>query len=86
MRAATLLAEAIELARQCDFQIREEYLEGAGGGHCAFGGKKWLLLDATQSIDEQLSDVADALRSEAGVWRHTVSAPLAAVLQLTKAA
>ena len=49
MHAAALLAEALELARQFDYQIREEYLEGAGGGHCSFAGKKWLLLDVTQS-------------------------------------
>ena len=62
MYNAKLLAEATELARRLDYTVREEYLEGAGGGHCTFGGQKWLLLDVTQSVDEQLSDVADALR------------------------
>lgn len=86
MHTAQLLAEATDLARQLDYQIREEYLDGAGGGHCAFGGRKWLLLDVTQSPQEQLNDVADALRSETGLWRLPVSTPLARVLQLTKAA
>jgi hypothetical protein len=86
MHTAGLLAEATDLARQLDYQVREEYLEGAGGGHCSFGGKKWLLLDVTQSAEEQLSDVADALRNEIGVWRLKVSAPLAEMLQLTRAA
>lgn len=86
MHTAQLLAEATELARQLDYQIREEYLDGAGGGHCAFGGRKWLLLDVTQSPAEQLSDVADALRSETGLWRLPVSTSLARVLQVTKAA
>jgi len=86
MQAANLLAEATVLARQLDYQIREEYLDGAGGGHCYFSGKKWLLLDITQSPEEQLHDVADALRSEAGVWRLEVSPPLAQMLQLTNAA
>jgi len=86
MHAAGLLAEAIELARKLDYRVREEYLEGAGGGHCMFAGKKWLLLDVTQSTHEQLSDVADALRLESGVKRHKVSPSLAELLFASKAA
>jgi hypothetical protein len=86
MHTTELLAEATGLARKLDYQVREEYLEGAGGGHCSFGGKKWLLLDVTQTTEEQLSDVTDALREEIGVWRLAVSAPLAEMLQLTRAA
>ena len=86
MHPTRLLAEATDLARQLDYQIREEYLDGAGGGHCSFAGKKWLLLDVTQSPEEQLSDVTDALRGENGVWRLPVSPPLADLLQLTRAA
>jgi hypothetical protein len=83
---AALLAEALELARQLDYQVREERLEGAGGGHCAFGGKKWLLLDVTQSAQEQLADVADALRNEPDLWRRPVSPRLSSVLQPRAAA
>jgi hypothetical protein len=86
MHAAKLLAEAIELARQLNFQIREEDLEGAGGGHCVYAGKKWLLLDLTQSADEQLRDVVDALRSEGAALQYSMSAPLRDRVQLTKAA
>jgi hypothetical protein len=86
MHAGKLLAEALELARQLEYSIREEYLDGAGGGHCFFGGKKWLLLDVTQSPEEQLSDVADALRTETGLWRLSVTPLLARMLQLTNAA
>jgi hypothetical protein len=76
----------MELARRMEYTIREEYLDGAGGGHCFFGGRKWLLLDVTQSPDEQLSDVTDALRTEAGLWRLPITPPLACLLQVTKAA
>ncbi len=86
MPPAKLLAEAIELARKLDYQVREEYLEGAGGGHCTFAGKKWLLLDVTQSTEEQLSDAADALRSESAVGRQGISEPLAELLFAAKAA
>ena len=83
---AKLLAEAIDLARQLDYQIREEHLEGAGGGHCYFAGKKWLLLDVTQSTEEQLTDVADALRSDPAGARQAMSPALAHFLRPAKAA
>lgn len=86
MHTAKLLAEAIDVARQLQYTVREEYLEGAGGGHCTFGGKKWLLLDVTQSVAEQLTDVADALRSDPSVWRHSMSVELGGMLQGRKAA
>jgi hypothetical protein len=76
----------MELARQLEYHVREEDLDGAGGGHCFFSGKKWLLLDVTQSPEEQLSDVVDALRTESGVWRFQVTPQLGEMLQLTKAA
>lgn len=64
MNAAKLLSLAVDAARDAGYEIREEVLEGAGGGHCVIRGKKCLLLDMTQSHREQLSDVLDALRVE----------------------
>jgi len=86
MHNATLLAEAVELARRLEYTVREEYLDGAGGGHCFFGGRKWLLLDVTQSIDEQLSVITDALRIDDAVWRLPISPPLAGILRVSRAA
>jgi hypothetical protein len=86
MHTATLLAEAAELARRLDYTLREEYLDGAGGGHCFFGGRKWLLLDVTQSVDEQLSVITDALRTDDAVWRLPVSPQLAMMLKRNIAA
>ena len=62
MHTVEMLSEAIELARKLGYQIREDQLEGAGGGHCLIRGSKWLLLDITQSADERLHDVLDAVR------------------------
>jgi hypothetical protein len=86
MHTATLLAEAAELARRLEYTLREEYLDGAGGGHCTFGGRKWLLLDVTQSVDEQLSVITDALRTDDAVWRLPVSPQLALMLKRSVAA
>jgi len=81
MHAAKLLAVAMESARRAGFEIREEVLEGAGGGHCLIHGKKWLLLDMTQSHREQLSDVLDALRSEPALDVATIPAELVSHLE-----
>ncbi|MDZ4657158.1 MAG: hypothetical protein SH868_06215 [Bythopirellula sp.] len=64
MNAAKLLSLAVEAVRSAGYEIREEVLDGAGGGHCLIHGKKCLLLDMTQTHREQLSDVLDALRAE----------------------
>jgi hypothetical protein len=86
MQAPKLLAEALDLARQLHYQIREEHLEGAGGGHCYFGGKKWILLDVTQSTEEQLADVVDALRTDADAPYLAMSPALASHIAPAKAA
>jgi Spy/CpxP family protein refolding chaperone len=64
MYTVEMLSESLELARQLGYQIREDQLEGAGGGHCLIRGHKWLLLDITQSADDQLRDVLDAIRGD----------------------
>jgi hypothetical protein len=86
MHAAKLLAEALDLARRMQYTVREEYLDGAGGGHCFYSGKKWLLLDVAQSTEEQLSDVADALRAESDFATLPMTPPLAQWLGISKAA
>lgn len=86
MNAPQLLAEAVQLARTVNYEVREELLDGAGGGHCFFARRKVLLLDVTQSAEERLSDVVDALREETALWEHPISAALAQQLQLTKTA
>jgi len=77
MHDAKLLATAI----QAGYAIREEVLDGAGGGHCLIHGKKCLLLDITQSYREQLSDVLDALRAEPELDLHSLPKELAGYLE-----
>jgi hypothetical protein len=77
---AGLLAEAMDVARRLGYQIREDDLDGAGGGHCSFHGKKWLLVDVTQDVDDQLRDVLDALRQEPEALAGNLSSRLATLL------
>lgn len=64
MNAAKLLSLGVDAARAAGYEVREEVLDGAGGGHCVIRGKRCLLLDMTQTHREQLNDVLDALRAE----------------------
>ena len=86
MHTAQLLSQAIDLSRRTGFRIREEALEGAGGGHCLIRGQKWLLLDLTQTHQEQLNDVLDALRSEPGLELSGLPEPLVEYLRVPRAA
>lgn len=86
MSTAKMLAEAVQLARDAGYVIREDHLDGAGGGHCRIHDVKWLLLDVTQPLEEQLNDAVDALRQES-LWRKRgVSPDLADLLGMSKAA
>ncbi len=86
MHTAGLLSLAIEVARRKGYQIREEFLDGAGGGHCLIRDQKWLLLDLTQTPQEQLDDVLDGLRAEPRFNLQDVPPALADYLQPRKAA
>ena len=86
MHTAQLLSHALDMARNSGFQIREEALEGAGGGHYRIKGQKCLLIDLTQTQQEQLDDVLDALRSEPHLEMAKVPRELVASLRMPKAA
>jgi hypothetical protein len=82
MHTVELLQEAMDTARRLGYEVRQDWLGGDGGGHCLVRGRKWLLLDAAQTADEQLEVVAEALRGETGASRAIRSPELAARLEL----
>ena len=86
MHTVDLLQEALETARHCGYEVRQDWLGGDGGGHCLVRGRKWLLLDLAQSPQEQLDVVAVALRGERGVARVDMSPELAERLDVRRAA
>jgi hypothetical protein len=59
-----LLAEAIGVARQLGFEIREEPLAGAPGGACRIKGRKLLFVDSQLGPRERLMQVLAALRAD----------------------
>ena len=76
MHTVELLDEAVEVARQLGYQIRQDWLGGAGSGHCLVSGQRMLLLDLAQSPHEQLLAVRDALRGEVFVTHVRMSREL----------
>jgi hypothetical protein len=86
MHTVEMLNEAVEAARRLGYEVRQDWLGGNGGGHCLVRGRKWLLLDVAQSVDEQLDVVAEALRAEAGAKQAVKSAELAKRLDVRNAA
>jgi hypothetical protein len=76
MHTVELLQEALDAAKQLGYEVRQDWLAGNGGGHCLVRGRKWLLLDLSQSAAEQLAIVTDALSSEPGVLRAVRSPEL----------
>jgi hypothetical protein len=86
MHTVELLNEAVDTARRLGYEVRQDWLGGNGGGHCLVRGRKWLLLDVAQTVDEQLDVVADALRSEAGATKAVRSPELAKRLNIRIAA
>jgi hypothetical protein len=67
MHTVELLAEAVKLAEQAGYKIREEWLGGSGGGGCEIQGQKWLFLDLGSDPSDQLDQVLETLRRETDV-------------------
>ncbi len=65
MHTIEKLEKAIAEAVQRGYEVRMEPLGGAAGGLCEYGKRKWIFVDITASVWEQLDQVRSALRSEA---------------------
>ena len=86
MHTVEILEKAIDVARRLGYQVRQDFLDGAGGGHCLVKGRKMILLDVAQSYDEQLSDMADALRDESRLVDMDIASEVAEYLGVRRVA
>jgi hypothetical protein len=86
MHTVELLHEALEAARRLDYDVRQDWLGGDGGGHCFVRGRRMLLLDIAQTPEEQLEVVVDALRGDSNFRTLKVSHTLADRLALRSVA
>jgi hypothetical protein len=86
MHTVELLREALDAANRLGFEVRQDWLGGNGGGHCLVRGRKWILLDLAQTVDEQLGVLVEALSSEPTARRAVKSPELAERLCVRSAA
>ena len=61
MHTVELLDEALQLARDHGYQVRQEWLSGNRGGACEIKGTKWIFLNLADSPWEQLQQVCSEL-------------------------
>lgn len=66
MHTIAMLAQALDLAARLGYTIRQEWLSGNGGGGCELKGRKLFFLDLDLTAGEQLEQVLETLRGEAG--------------------
>ena len=61
MHTLQKLEQAVATAKRVGLGIRYEYLGGVTGGICEIAGKKWVFVDLSLSIEEQLDQVKRSL-------------------------
>ena len=84
MHTVELREQALALAQQLGYRIREEWIGGSGGGQCEFAGCRWIFVDLALNAEEQLEQVAEALRSDPAIQSMPLRAPLRRLLGTVK--
>ncbi len=86
MHTVELLEHATAAAERLGYRVRQEWLEGCGGGACEIAGQKWIFIDLALHATEQLEQVSDALREDPGIYSLALSVPLSKWLGVRKSA
>jgi hypothetical protein len=86
MHTVDALQEALQEIERLGYLVRQEWLEGRGGGTCEFGGKQWMFLDLSQSVAEQLELTLSILRNHAHQRCLQVSPQLLRLCEETRVA
>ena len=86
MHALDIFDQAIDAAETLGYRIRQEWLGGVGGGGCEFGGQKWIFIDLTLTVPEQLDQIVETLKADPGCYSLSMSPELGRLLGLTRAA
>ena len=86
MHTVVLLAHALNLAEQLGYSVRQEWLDGNGGGCCQLRGRKLLVVDLAQSPADQFEMVLAALRSEPQAIQLSMPQPLRDLLRVRQSA
>lgn len=76
-----LLAEAMQLASELGYRVREEPLGEMQGGSCVVGGKRQILLNLEQGAGERLDQLLAVLAADPDIALEPKSRALAQRLQ-----
>jgi hypothetical protein len=68
MHSVELLERLESVAENAGYTVRHEWLGGAGGGACEFAGRKWIFVDLSLPVTEQLAQLAGALQHDPACW------------------
>ena len=69
MRTLELLDYLVGLARRLGYEVREEWLDGSGGGACLLKGQKILFLDQSLRPSERVGQIVRVLKGCAELER-----------------
>ncbi len=86
MHTVELLEQALTIARQAGYKVRQEWLDDCQAGACVIKGQKWLFLDPTQSPRDQLEQILDVLREDEAARSAASSAEVEQLLKARHAA
>ena len=86
MLMVELLEQALALAEQLGYRVRQDWLGGRSGGCCEIKGQKWIFLDLALSPFEQLEQVAEAVRESPDLLPISIAPDLQKALRVRKAA
>jgi hypothetical protein len=86
MHTVEALEEALVLAKELGYAVRQEWLGGVGGGACEYKGHRWLYVDLSLTPIEQIEQVATALRGNEKLSLSAVRPALRKILGLRMSA
>jgi hypothetical protein len=86
MHTVEMRERMIRLAEELGYVVRQEWLGGAGGGLCEFGGRRHIFLDLALSAVEQLDQLAAALVVDPAIHSIKLPLPLQPLLGVRRAA
>lgn len=82
MPTVDLLKEALGLAEQLGYTVRQEWLDGGSGGPCELRGKKLYFVDLALSPADQLDLLAQTLAAEPNCLDLQMTKELRSLLNL----
>jgi len=86
MHTIELLDQALSVADQLGYGVRQEWLGGSGGGACEIAGQKWIFVDLALNAVEQLEQVTEALQADPAIYSLELSQPMRELLSIRKSA